>query len=322
MSFLDVHPNQIVQLESYNKRLKPVHVFEQNSIDAVNAALAAQRPLLIRGEPGVGKSQLARAVAKSLKRAFISFVVDAHCESRDLLWHFDAVQRLADAQLGKALDDDTKKIKAKLHIDNYLHPGPLWWVFDWNSAKDQASKLDQVAPTQFEDCSHNNGCVLLIDEIDKAEMDLPNGLLEALGEGHFTPMGRKTPVCVADISPLVIITTNEERALPNAFLRRCLVLHLDLFNGESDPLEILIQRGKAHFPELDEDKVVREAAKLLLMDRGDAKTKQQQPLPGQAEFLDLLRAVKNLSQGGKGKPEALIAQVARYIMKKQAGAKM
>lgn len=187
MNFLDVDPNQTVKLKSHGGLPNQAHVFDQDSIDAVNAALAAQRPLLIRGDPGVGKSQLARAVVKGLNRIFISYVVDAHCESRDLLWHFDAVQRLADAQLGKVLGDNARTIKKKLRVDNYLHPGPLWWALSWKNAEEQARKVGQTAPVQFEDCFYEEDYVLLIDEIDKAEMDLPNGLLEVLGDGGFTP---------------------------------------------------------------------------------------------------------------------------------------
>jgi len=325
MKFLTIKPGASVTLKSHGELPEQVHLFDRASIEAVNGAVAARRPLLVRGEPGVGKSQLARAVARELNRAFISFVVDGHAESRDLLWHFDAVQRLADAQLGHALGANSESIK---NINNYIHPGPLWWAFDWKSAATQAQALKQSLPMQLEGCSPENGCVLLIDEIDKAEMDLPNGLLEALGEGCFTPLGRKEPVCASATFPLVIITTNEERALPNAFLRRCLVLHIDPFNELPDrtgtktsPFDTLVQRGKAHFPELDEEKVIKEAAKLLIKDRATAKINRQQPLPGQAEFLDLLRAVKNLADEGLGEPEALIEQVAQYIMVKQAGAK-
>ncbi len=320
MSFLNINAGAKVVLDAPAGVPEQVHLFDQASIDAINAALAARRPLLIRGEPGVGKSQLARAAAKCLKRAYVSYVVDAHSESKDLLWHFDAVQRLADAQLGTALGETPEKVKEKLRVDNYLHPGPLWWAFNWQTAKDQAEKLDQLPPYQFKGCAPENGCVLLIDEIDKAEADLPNGLLEALGEGRFTPMGRKQPVNAAEIFPLVIITTNEDRALPNAFLRRCLVLHLDLFD-QKDPASILIKRAMAHFPELDEKNVIQPAIEQLMADRAIAKENQQQPLPGQAELFDLLRAVNNLSQQDKGSPEALIAKVAPYVMKKQAGAK-
>lgn len=320
MSFLNINAGEKVELDAPKGVPEQVHLFDQKSIDAINAALAARRPLLIRGEPGVGKSQLARAAAKSLKRAYVSYVVDAHSESRDLLWHFDAVQRLADAQLGTALGETAEVVKEKLHVDNYLHPGPLWWAFDWQNAKDQAEKLNEEPPHQFAGCLPENGCVILIDEIDKAEADLPNGLLEALGEGRFTPMGRKAPICVSEVFPLVMITTNEDRALPNAFLRRCLVLHLDLFE-QKDPVTTLVKRAKAHFQDLDEESVIKPAAEQLLNDRAMAKANQQQSLPGQAEFFDLLRAVNTLSADGKGTPKQLIEKVAPYVMKKQAGAK-
>lgn len=320
MSFLTINAGEKVVLDAPEGVPEQVHLFDQKSIDAINAALAARRPLLIRGEPGVGKSQLARAAAKCLERTYVSYVVDAHSESKDLLWHFDAVQRLADAQLGTALGETPEEVKDKLHIDNYLHPGPLWWAFNWQAAKDQAERLGQLPPYQYTGCGPEHGCVLLIDEIDKAEADLPNGLLEALGEGRFTPMGRKAPVNASKIFPLVIITTNEDRALPNAFLRRCLVLHLDLFD-QKDPASVLIKRASAHFPELDKKDVLQPAAKQLLTDRATAKENQQQPLPGQAEYFDLLRAVRTLSQEGKVRPEELIAKVAPYVMKKQAGAK-
>lgn len=320
MSFLNINAGEKVVLDAPEGVPEQVHLFDQKSIDAINAALAARRPLLIRGEPGVGKSQLARAAAKCLQRAYVSYVVDAHSESKDLLWHFDAVQRLAEAQLGTALGETPEAVKEKLHVDNYLHPGPLWWAFDWKTAEDQANKLGHVQPYQFKGCAPEKGCVLLIDEIDKAEADLPNGLLEALGEGRFTPMGRKQPVNASAIFPLVIITTNEDRAMPNAFLRRCLVLHLDLFD-QTDTVSTLIKRARAHFPGLDVENVIQPAVEQLMADRATAKENQQQPLPGQAELFDLLRAVNNLSRQDKGNPEALIAKVAPYVMKKQAGAK-
>ena len=318
MEFLDIQANDSVTLKSSGDLPEQVHVFDQDSIDAVNAALAARRPLLIRGEPGVGKSQLARAVAKALKRAFVQYVVDAQSEPRDLLWHFDAVQRLADAQLGSALGKDSDEIKAKLRVEKYIHPGPLWWAFNWATASDQAEEVAQAEPKQYPECSADNGCVLLIDEIDKAEMDVPNGLLEALGEGQFTPLGWKEPVTASQTFPLVVITTNEERTLPNAFIRRCLVLQMDLFNEKNDISAILIQRGNAHFPQLRDKAVFEKAVELLMEDRNAAKA-MQQPLPGQAEYLDLLRAVHTLSRQGKGEPMELMENVARFVMKKRAG---
>ena len=133
--------------------------------------------------------------------------------------------------------------------------------------------------------------MLLIDEIDKAEPELPNGLLEALGAREFTPAGRSHPVRGEGKLPLVIITTNEERALPNAFLRRCLVLTLELPREEATLIEFLMERGGAHFPKLPAD-VRRKAADLLVADRRAADRAQARP--GQAEYLDLLRAVSGL----------------------------
>src|SRR3954469_13233582 len=98
MRFLDVAPGHEVPLAPRGCLPEQVHVFEEEAIQAVNAALAAGRPLLVRGEPGIGKSQLARAAAKCLGKAYIPHVVDSRTESRDLLWHFDAVGRLAEAQ--------------------------------------------------------------------------------------------------------------------------------------------------------------------------------------------------------------------------------
>ena len=103
MRFITEAPKKPIPLPVRGGPADQVHLFEAEDIQAINAALAAERPLLVRGEPGSGKSQLARAAAQCLGRAFISFTVDSRTESRDLLWEFDAVQRLADAQLTAAL---------------------------------------------------------------------------------------------------------------------------------------------------------------------------------------------------------------------------
>ena len=220
-----------------------VHVFDSESVLAIKAALLARRPLLVRGEPGVGKSQLAASVALMLKRPFIPFVVDSRTESRDLKWHYDAVKRLADAQLFGALaasavhsekvrDDQSsatttdcaddlveKKMAEKLSVQNYVQPGPLWWAFDWDSAKTQAERSNSPI-RECDEANRRSGAVVLIDEIDKAGSDVPNGLLEALGDGQFTPPGVETPVCVKGRMPLVLISSNRERELPDAFLRQ------------------------------------------------------------------------------------------------------
>ncbi len=206
MNFLDIADNEVIELAATGDMPEAVHQFESRQIRAVNAALAARRPLLVRGEPGIGKSQLARAAAKGLGRAFVPHTVDARTESRDLLWHFDAVARLAEAQLLGALgraadlaspnpapssaekgDQPAPNLRDRLAIACFLHPRALWWAFDWNDALNRAKAIGISAPPQPDGGDPANGCLVLIDEIDKAEADVPNGLLEALGAGSFHP---------------------------------------------------------------------------------------------------------------------------------------
>ncbi|MBB4268003.1 MoxR-like ATPase [Roseospira visakhapatnamensis] len=284
----------------------------------MNAALAAGRPLLVRGEPGTGKSQLARAAAKQLGRAFIPHVIDSHTESRDLLWNFDAVKRLADAQIAGSLGGTRAVLETELAVANYLHPGPLWWAFNWDHARQQAERAMASPPAQHDGGDWGNGCVVLLDEIDKGEADVPNGLLEALGARRFMPMGSLDPVCIGSTVPLVVITTNEERALPEAFLRRCMVLFLTLPDDEAALTDLLVQRGRAHFPKAS-DAVLRRAATLLIGDRRAAIAAQIRPFPGQAEYLDLLRAAIALAPGDKEAQLAMLDDIAQYALKKQHG---
>lgn len=185
---LDIRPGTEVRLTPLGGVADQVHVFEATTIDAVNAALAAGRPLLVRGEPGIGKSQLARGAAKCLERAYIQYVVDARTESRDLLWHFDAIERLAEAQLCGALKEDPEAVRERLRVEKYLRPGPLWWAFDWKDAEKQAGLAGGSPPPQRDGGKPGNGCIVLVDEIDKAETDVPNGLLEALGGRTVHPL--------------------------------------------------------------------------------------------------------------------------------------
>lgn len=323
MSFMNIAEGYEVSLPGHGSRPSQVHVFDQDSIQAVDAALAAQRPLLVRGEPGIGKSQLARAVANHLRRIYVQYVVDARTESRDLLWHYDAVARLADAQLAGALRECGEDVRERLAAHHYLHPGPLWWAFDWEGALKQAESVKENPPPQDPSekglPSHINGCVVLIDEIDKAESDVPNGLLEALGAGEFTPVGGKHRVVASDPPPLVVITTNNERALPDAFLRRCLILHLALPEDETALKQFLVKRGVAHFPDVAAE-VLAEAATQLYDDRKQAKDNRHYPLPGQAEYLDLLRAVRVLNQNDSAGQIKTLGQIAKYALKKHPDA--
>ncbi len=317
MNLMQIQEGHTVELSTSAGMPEQVHVFEQQSIDAVNAALAAGRPLLVRGEPGTGKSQLARAAAKVLGRVFVSYVVDSRTESRDLLWQFDAVSRLAEAQLCGALNEDPQEARMRLEISHFVTPGPLWWAFDWHDALGQTKKKGQANDAQRDGGKPDRGCVVLIDEIDKAESDVPNGLLEALGIGRFTPLGRDEPVCAGNPVPLVVITTNEERRLPDAFVRRCLVLRLQLPQTRKKLVDILVERGRAHFKQASDDLLGRAAG--LLADDRDFALQHRLPLPGQAEYLDLVRAVVALAPDDQDRQEKIIKTVAGFTLKKHVG---
>lgn len=346
IDFLPIRTDHVVTLAATGDQCLAYHCFEPDQLRAINAALACGRPLLVRGEPGIGKSQLARAAAKALGRAFIQHVVDARTESRDLLWHFDAIGRLAEAQAIGALQPRPETggcdadgcqshietalaaLRARLAIGCFLHPRALWWALNWHSAATQARAVAALAaeePPQPDGGDWNRGCVVLIDEIDKAESDVPNGLLEALGAGCFTPQGHAEPVVAVGAPPLVVVTTNEERALPDAFIRRCLVLHLALPREREALVARLIERGRTHFGDADGrpqvlPEVLETAANLLADDRALALRRQWRPLPGQAEYLDLVRAVVVQSRGDLQRQLALIKDVADFVLKKHPDA--
>ncbi len=305
-----------IMLNDGSDGFRAVHIFTDKMIHAVNAAIASGRPLLIRGEPGVGKSQLAWATAVTLGRQFLSFTVDIRSEAQDMMWQFDAVRRLAEAQIVNARGLDSDAIEETLAEKRFLHPGPLWWAFDWNTATDQAGVCGMSVPDLTLNADPvKNGSVLLIDEIDKAETDVPNGLLEALGSRRFAPLNKMNIVEAKEPFPLVMITTNEERALPNAFLRRCMVLHLEMPSGEIDFVDLLMKRGAKHFCQIDPE-VQKIAAEQLFKDRREASAKHLLPLPGQAEFMDLLRALDLLQPEDKVKQKELLKQISEYALRK------
>ncbi len=304
------------------------HVFDDDSRIAIQSALAARRPLLVRGEPGVGKTQLAAAAAQVLHRPLLPKVVDSRTESRDLLWEFDAIMRLADAQIAGAISSEkehqAEELRRLLAVGNYVRPGPLWWAFDWEDALRQAKRSNSPVPEHDPNANPDRGCVVLIDEIDKADSDVPNGLLEALGSGRFTPFGQTEQVMVRDFAPpLVVITTNEERVLPNAFVRRCLVLELKLPPDDRSLIDLLVTRAEVHFPKRPQESksLFVAAARLLAADRRTAIEGSLSPLPGQAEYLDLLRAVFRLEPESAEAQGTILESVARYAVRKhqQAG---
>ena len=306
-----------VSLPEYGSWPKSIHQFDTKSINALKAALAAQRPLLLRGDPGTGKSQLARAAAVALNRLFVYEVVNAHTESQDLLWRFDAVGRLAEAQTLQGQNCTEEKLKQTLDTKRYISPGPLWWALAWRAADGvyKQSQYQLTRPEKPDNWQQADGSVLLIDEIDKANAELPNGLLEIMGNNSVnipwlkTTIGGKTTT-----PPLVVITTNEERELPAAFVRRCVVLNLDLPKQDDELIDWLVKRGELHYGELCAETVRRLAAEQLVEDRNRAKDRGV-TMPGQAEYLDMIRALTILGKGEEQQKARLI-EIQDFALRK------
>ncbi len=167
---------------------------------AVNAAVALERPLLIKGEPGTGKTVLAQEIAKALHKPLISWHVKSTTKAQQGLYEYDAVSRLRDSQLGDARVHD---------IANYIIRGKLWDAF-----------AAEAAP------------VLLIDEIDKADIEFPNDLLLELDRMEFHVYETGETVKAA-LRPIVVITSNNEKELPDAFLRRCFFHYIRFPDAET-----------------------------------------------------------------------------------------
>lgn len=293
------------------------HIFNSKDILAIEAALLTGRPLLVYGEPGIGKSQLARAAAICLDRNFRAMVVDAATEARDLRWREDLVGRLAKAQyIGALNEEQARKELDELNVQRFVWPGPLWYGFNWVEAVKQEAIASGKSVNS--EALQGTGTVVLIDEIDKAESDVPNGLLEALGAREFTPPGANEPI-VAKHDPLVVITTNDERPLPTAFVRRCVVHHMKLPEEPISLISELVRRGKAHFPK--GGKHLETAAKMLAEDRAKAIRLGLRQSPGVAEYIDLLNALfsENLKQGSDA--EKTLEKLRDFCLRKHPALK-
>jgi MoxR-like ATPase len=205
-------------------------------------------------------------------------------------------------------------------VSKFVRPGPLWWACHAKDAEGCATAEDNLLTVGQNRKRSKKGWVVLIDEIDKAESDLPNGLLEALGSLSFRPQGRAEPISIpaGGVAPLVVVTTNEDRVLPDAFVRRCMVLHLNLPADRKELVKHLCERGKAHFGDRTSDKVLQKAATLLADDRETAAENQLLPLPGQAEFLDLMRAVIEWKGSDLAGQEEVVDTVRTFAYRKHA----
>lgn len=268
-----------------------VYVPPEGILLAVKAALATGRPLLLRGDPGSGKSTLAAYVARSRDWRYYEHVVTSRTQARELLWTFDSVRRLGDAQV--------RAQGSELNDADYVKPGVLWWAFAPESARLQATDPNHaVNKDRLPDRA-----VVLIDEIDKADPDMPNGLLVPLGSSEFDvtetdQVVTKEPAVSLDDDGgsrhLIIITTNEERELPQAFLRRCVVAWLEQPLGEQ-----LIEIAKAHLDTYDGGYTTQDIELIGALVDAFAKSRvhaQEADIrrPSTAEFLDALRACRKL----------------------------
>ena len=231
---------------------------------AVNAAVTLQRPLLVKGEPGTGKTELARQVAAALDMPLIEWHVKSTTKAQQGLYEYDAVSRLRDSQLGDARVND---------VQNYIRRGKLWQAFD--------------APARV---------VLLIDEIDKADIEFPNDLLQELDrmEFHVYETGQTVR---AKVRPVVIITSNNEKDLPDAFLRRCFFHYIRF--PDMATLRAIV---RVHFPAIKETLLTTALTQFFdLRDTPGLKKK-----PSTSEVLDWLRlllaedlAPEDLARDGK-----------------------
>ncbi len=214
---------------------------------AVNAAITLERPLLVKGEPGTGKTELARQIAGALDLPLLEWSVKSTTRAQQGLYEYDAVSRLRDSQLG---DERVKDVK------NYIKKGKLWDAFDADGK-----------------------VVLLIDEIDKADIEFPNDLLQELDQMSFF-VYETGEVIKAKQRPIVIITSNNEKELPDAFLRRCFFHYIQFPDAET-----MQQIVNVHFPDIKKS-LVREALTQFYELRETTGLKKK---PSTSEVLDWLK---------------------------------
>ena len=226
------------------------YVASEQLMASVNVAIALQKPLLIKGEPGTGKTMLAKAVAESLNKKLIIWNIKSTTKAQDGLYMYDTIQRLYDGQFGEEGVDD---------IARYIKLGKLGEAFE---------SEEQV--------------ILLIDEIDKADLEFPNDLLWELDQMEFYIHETKRTV-KAKQRPIVIITSNAEKELPDAFLRRCIFHYID-FPDEQLMEEIV----RTHYPNVEEN-LLKNAMDVFYQIRS---LKDIRKKPSTSELIDWIQALQ------------------------------
>lgn len=294
------------------------YVYTPEIVLAVNIGLVTKRPILVRGSSGSGKSSLASAVAEHFGWRYHATVITSRTQAQDLLWTFDTLRRLSDAQsalLSQRSDVVSTVDNGMSSMAKYIEPGVLWWAFDRDtarrrgleSAKFEVSSLAQEPGTQPDVAN----AVVLIDEIDKADPDTPNNLLVPLGSFEFFVQETGLAV-VAKPPPLIFITTNGERELPPAFIRRCIVLDLP------DPdVERLTAIAAAHFGTQKADVKLHRQIAEQIVDFNKVVAGKPPSVASSAEYLDAIIACRELSvsadaadQGWQAIRNAVVAKPA------------
>lgn len=257
------------------------YVFSRELVLAVNAALAADRPLLVRGPPGSGKSTLGRAVAVELGWRYYRFGFGSETRLKDLCYRWDEVRRLRDAQVAQG---------QLWGPHEYVEPGVLWWTFDADSAARRGAPAGQVSAPAADPgspgASREPGAVLALDEIDRVDPALCRDLFDLVSAASFEVPELGLRVAARD-RPLVILTSAEERALPPAVRRACVAVELAF-----PCIDDLVAIGQLHFPDAPVDQVAAIASRVqaLRMERIEADA----PPLTTADYLDVLRAVRGL----------------------------